>query len=598
MFDFYLYYDRKSGNINVNNPYLNSNYFNSDRHNISVINKSVFSLYSLSFKNEDNECLENDEYILAIKGSILKRYLNNTENDYYTDIINSIKSNSFYDKYKGNFVVILFDKNSNEMQIINDHFALFPLYYFINTDKVIVSSNLGLFCNDIKSLDYSSILESILFTYPISENSILKNVKYLNGGEIIYISAKNIEIKKNFHISKLLFNNYEEMFDFEHFNSLFNDSVKKRIKDKNSVISSLTGGFDGRSILSVLLKNNIKPKTYSFGKKGGENTEIPLLIKKKINIDYEPIYLEEEYESDYANCALKAVLYSDGHSIFERANYIYAFSKLTRYGNSVLTGLIGGEILAPVSLKTDYINDLYFYVIFGHKDLNANEYLSNNGLLKFLNCDLVNETKIEIKNNISERLLFLNEFSGHKDNYLIYLYDLITLGFRRFYGSEMHMERYYMENTNPMFDIDIIEYIFSTKRKQVYKNAYNENLFLKRNNRVLQSKLIMQNYAALGKINVDRNFTPAELISSYKKVFIPIKFKIRKRRIKKSMPEFTSNIWSNIFYEYVINNIKLKGYDLFNIPELCKFMTGYNIEDYNQSVNKLISKIVYLNKNI
>ena len=165
----------------------------------------------------------------------------------------------------------------------------------------------------------------------------------------------------------------------------------------------MTGGFDGRSIVSSLLKYNIPFKAYSFGKPGGENTKVPLRIKEKINVDYEPIYLDKKYEKSYAKFAKEVIYFSDGLSFHERANYLYAFEKLQKYSQHILTGLIAGEILRPIHLRTDYMNQLYYDVFYEGKDLDILGYLENKKIKDFISLNFIKDIKPTLTEKIQKK---------------------------------------------------------------------------------------------------------------------------------------------------------------------------------------------------
>ncbi|MEO0129341.1 MAG: hypothetical protein ABIL02_03800 [candidate division WOR-3 bacterium] len=126
---------------------------------------------------------------------------------------------------------------------------------------------------------------------------------------------------------------------------LFKKTVKQYTISPPKKCLSLTGGFDCRAIFSVLEEDTQDFICYSFGIPGSLNISIPEKICRENNINYLPIYLDEDYEKVFDDYALQAIYYSDCLSTFERANYPYAFKKLSEFSPVVITGIFGSELM-------------------------------------------------------------------------------------------------------------------------------------------------------------------------------------------------------------------------------------------------------------
>lgn len=593
MFDFYF---KVSKSRKFSDPYTNDYlFYKRKRHKKYEFKHNNFCLYGLAHIKDSDDNFENDDYAIFLIGKVFYKFKYKYLGDSFIKaediLILMLEETSILEKIKGNFTIIFIDKRKSAFKVQNDQIGLKPIYYGFFNDEIIISNNLNhyKFCN--AKINESVILEKLLFTYPITFESFFKNVFFLGGGEEIFYNHNNVRINQNFDLESFVFCGGRNKFNIKDFVEIFNYSVIQKAKVSDIIYASLTGGFDGRAIVSTLLRENFEFYTYSFGKIGGENTKVPLEIRKKLNINYEPIYLEEEYERNYTKNAIEAIYFSDGLSFSERANYPYSFNKICSKSNFVLTGLIGGEILGPLNQKTDYINNLYYDLIYTKNKININllSYLESFDLLQ-RNFIIVNINEVEQR--IEEQRCLIEEIKKNTDNFLYYFYDLLKLGFRRFYGSEMHLERIYVENLTPIFDIDLLEYLLSSDYIYIFRNPFKSNPIYRKNGRLVQAKIICNNYAQLGGIKVDRGYSPSTLINPLKQVIIPFIFYKRRLRKKKYEPEFTSNIWSRILYND-LNKIKLPDSAYFKVKNIQD-----NIKNplfYSKDFNHYLSLYLWLN---
>ncbi len=595
MFDFILKYGKTELRKRIYNKTLNI--YKNKRYKIYEKYLTGFSIIGLSYEDEMHTAFEDDQLLIVIIGNI---FHNSKYNKQYgklepKEVLALCREEeNILKRIKGEFTIIRFKKSANKLTIINDHFALKPVYYSMSKGEIIVSNNINLF----RELDYDindlSVLEKILFTYPISDNTLLSNVKELNGGEVIEAGQKDIKVTNSFSLEDMIFKSESEKFSHKKLTKLLNHSVKQKSSNKKINICSLTGGFDGRTIVSSLLKQDINFFTYSFGKRKGENTEVPLNVSNRLNIDYRPIYLEKDFEDNYFKYGVESIFASDGLSSFERSNYSYAFKILSEYSNTVFSGLITGEILRPIHLKCDYMNELYYEIFYENKKFDLKKYIDDNHFMKFINKEWAMSLNEQLQKKILLRQQLITDIKKkYKNDYLFYLYDLINLGFRKFYGNEMHLERFYADNISPFFDIEILNYLFNSTYINIYKRAFKKSLLLRWKGQIIYSNIIKNNYPELGEIPVDRGYPPNYLIKIIKRIFIPYLYLKRKYHSKKNNLDFDQKRWNYLFFDSIKNN-DYNYSEIFNAEELKKYISTYKEKDHSGNINKVVSLYYWL----
>jgi hypothetical protein len=192
----------------------------------------------------------------------------------------------------------------------------------------------------------ANLLEYAIFNYPLGENTLLQNVYNLLPGEIIRYKNGFVNKKNYYDISDLITNKrITEEEAIEKGNFLFNKVVNTLVADKEKISASLTGGFDGRAILSALEFDKKNLLLYSFGIKGSQNISIPIKIAKDLGYNFRPYYLEDEYAVSYPFYASMTCLLTDCLATVQRANYLFVFEDLAKYSDVVLTGIFGSELM-------------------------------------------------------------------------------------------------------------------------------------------------------------------------------------------------------------------------------------------------------------
>jgi hypothetical protein len=217
----------------------------------------------LGFKHENDDVFEN-ECFLVIRCCQVFYSLKHTDNLNplsATDIKNLFlqKNVSFLDEIKGNFIIIILSKTDNTLIVAKDKLGLKYLYYKTDQNGYFISTNL----NDFKRLDHviddTSILQHLIFTYPIGNTSFIKGIKFLEMGSFLSVEKNSVTLKKYFSVDDLFTAGHKiTKFDKEHFANLFKKSVVQRSNSTESPNVSLTGGFDGRAVSAVLLSEKQK----------------------------------------------------------------------------------------------------------------------------------------------------------------------------------------------------------------------------------------------------------------------------------------------------------------------------------------------------
>ncbi len=549
---------------NIKNNLRNEDY---DFFNIKLENLQVF--YRTKQKEYKNFIFNCNDYTLILIGEAFLRndsVINNNlrkrklELQEIAQLYNN-QNEEIVKHIKGSYILLIFEKINSQLKMINNRFGITPFYYSFRNNLIILASSLKLFNilpYDEYRINELALVEKEIFNYMVDNKALIRNVYSLKPAEIISFGVSGFNSKLYWDVEKLynqnILNEDEAIVLGE---KIFKESVLSRVPEDKPYWVSLTGGFDGRTILSVL--NSLdKVKFYSFGIENSLNITIPQKIAEELKLNYEPIILDKEYENGYPQFAEEMVLQSDCLRTIEGANYPYAFKKLSEYSDIVLTGIFGSELLRTFQ-NMDLMVTKYFIEINDSNndkavwdrikiDLLNNSYLKKEIILKYF--DEVRETFNSV---IWDKIKHLDK------NKRFYIY-LIKIGLRNYFGGEIHAERKYAINRFPYLDDEFVEFIFKSPFAGVYSNALRPTPNQRFRAQYFYAKIIERNRPELLRYQTDHGYPAGYVLSKFSlfKIALPYWINSRIKKIK-NYREFKPVEWGELYLKNSSEDIFLRS---------------------------------------
>lgn len=162
----------------------------------------------------------------------------------------------FIEKLKGSFSFVLFDKQNSNVHIVRDQIGLKPVFWKIYENKLHVSSDIFLFKTEKKEIDFNLKY----FSEFVQSNGIVdtvetpyKDIYRVPSGSFFKYGLSVQSVEKYWNMSEIReeIQAHESKYYINRFEEIFQESVKRRLKenDKNTVM--LSGGLDSTSIYAV-----------------------------------------------------------------------------------------------------------------------------------------------------------------------------------------------------------------------------------------------------------------------------------------------------------------------------------------------------------
>ena len=205
---------------------------------------------------------------------------------------------SAFEKFNGMWAIILFDEKKNKIICSRDRFGIKPLYYTQIGNKIYFASEIKAFggITDWQpKINHTRLMEYLAHnmtdhTDETMFQGVYQITKSCHG--IIDLQSNKMTIDKYYDITKGKSN------DGKDFMRLFYDAIKIRTRTDVPLATTLSGGVDSSSIVSVMAdKMKYKPNTYTlaYPEHSLDESKYALKVNKKYSIPSHLITTTEEY---------------------------------------------------------------------------------------------------------------------------------------------------------------------------------------------------------------------------------------------------------------------------------------------------------------
>ena len=415
---------------------------------------------------------------------------------------------------KGLYAIIKYDASNSIIEVDTDYLNMLPLYYaYQDTGKHIVSSNVKLMLKREwvdKTPDEFAIGMQHLFDYTLGEYYYVKGIRRMENARTYIFSKASKQTHVHWDVASLKHNTLlPRKVSLKQLGEQLHENVNLYANYSEKALVSLTGGFDGRTNLAVLDKPVENFKCYSYGMPGSKQINVPKNISEKLGIDYEPVLLEQEFLDNYSKYNSLASYFSNGTAPIGFGNIVYAFSRLKIYSTTVVTGLLGSEVLRPLHNNQIQVNDQSF-AIFLSDDLEkgVEQAIANRKDFIIVDIDLVAFKKDLVKFIKDE---YFDKYASY-DKITRFFFFIIQEGLRKYFSQEISIERVYVTTKLPYFDIDFVELIYQTTWAGIYNGFLGESKVKRRKGQLLYAHIMKQYKPTLLKLKLDRGYTPGDLL--------------------------------------------------------------------------------------
>ncbi|WP_289054513.1 asparagine synthase (glutamine-hydrolyzing) [Carboxylicivirga marina] len=257
-----------------------------------------------------------------------------------------------FKRFNGQFAILIWDKQKQELIIARDRFGIRPLYILEHRQKIYFSSELKAFdsLNDYsREFDVERLFEHCLLWNTYGDHTIYQRIKSLPGGSfarykdgVKLTEQKYYELGEKPHAAQRSSKDIEEEFQY-----LLHDAVSLRLRSDVPVGAYLSGGIDSSVITHLVNKTTLQQfKTFSIAfddKEFDESTYQDDMVKQ-INSDHYSLRINHQNIDEH----FPEAIYHTDRPVFRTAAVpLYLLSEKVRECDLkvVLTGEGADEVL-------------------------------------------------------------------------------------------------------------------------------------------------------------------------------------------------------------------------------------------------------------
>ncbi len=413
---------------------------------------------------------------------------------------------------EGFYYLVIFNKRDQSLLIASSLFNILPLCYVKLKGMVQIFSSLDMLSDAYSySLNEEYLLERALFHYPVRDISILNHVHLTPANSYLHISGDDVKVVKHTFIEQFFVDEpvpYKKKMN--HLVDLFLDTTKKYFPDDSFSIS-FTGGFDGRSLVSIAHLLQKPFTTFAFGAKDSPDVLIPQKQAAQLGLSFAPLFLEDEYiEKHSFHSGVELVHLSGGEAAFARAHYHYAVSRIAQKNAVMLTGNFGSELFRAMHNIGVMISKEFYDLVSGSSDDFIQKVYAS-PKLKLFHPDFIQRNLDPLLGKLLEKKATIDK-RADKLNARFYIWVFEEV-FRKYFGPEIVTQFFYLTNRSPFLSFPFVIELLKTKLAGVNSNFFEENPLRRFKGQLFYAHLLQKCWPELAQLETAKGYAPADLLT-------------------------------------------------------------------------------------
>lgn len=208
------------------------------------------------------------------------------------------------ENYEHQFIMV--DTQSAEIKINASWFGEYPMFYFIRSNLIIISSSYQallqrLPAEDLKTLvfDHTAIYESFLFNAVLRSRTFFQDIKKIIAGKKLTINVRTCVVNEE-SCFILPFNkenepNHDDSTLIDQAIDIYEQLILPEQTQAEDILLPLSGGFDSRLLACLMKKNGIDFHSITFGTKESTEPFVARKIAKALGVNLQYLELKDEY---------------------------------------------------------------------------------------------------------------------------------------------------------------------------------------------------------------------------------------------------------------------------------------------------------------
>ena len=445
---------------------------------------------------------------------------------------------AFLSEIKGSFAILLLEKATRTAHVFTDPLNVRPVYYYQQGTQLVVSTALNALLRHRQSqslpteVNQAAVIEYYLFEYPLNDDTYVRSVQTVPAGSWLRFSGEELRVEAYWNVFERL-NNFRIAYRgpaaVDTLENLLKKNLALYLSDPARTAVALTGGYDSRTNLALLGEAARDYLLYSYGTAGTYDLSIPQEIARSLQLNYRAFHLDERYLRDFDENARLAIDLGDGIAEANRGNYLYVFKQLAQDYDYILTGLFGSELIKHPTSVGNFINQATKQLLEADDPARQVDAMLNQAATDgYLDAEAVRAHGDEVKQRVLTNPYIVNDHPLP----VKYFYYLLMVGIRKYFMKEIKVERPFVENLHPFFDLEFIETLLQTPFPWIHHWEGKKNLIKSIETHKFYVSIIHRNQPKLARILSTHAYTPHYLLHRLTLPLVTLQYLFYKPKIR------------------------------------------------------------------
>ena len=435
--------------------------------------------------------------------------------DFTRFLPSNLKPQFIVNNLYGHYYYLLADYSRREITVGGSLFSILPLYYYEHKGRIALSGNvfeLGRHTG-LRTVSAPFVAESLLFNYPLHNRSLIEGISLLPSNSALTAGADGFRIAKHFAIGDWFTDDpLPWRRSLSWVAGVFLEAVLKYFPDEHYT-ASLTGGFDGRTLVAAGLKYRRDFSCYCIGSASSADLQTAAHAAEAAGLRFIPVSTDEEYVREQSlDAGLRFIYGSSSVATFSRGHYIHAASLLSRESRYIITGNFGSEVFRAVHTPGVMISPALYDVFVSRSPDEAMEKLAGNRMAGLVDRDLLQSVLPALRESVEELPCFDGRHAGLSRNKQFYIFVFEEI-FRKYFGSEIVNQAPFVRNRTPFLDPLFLSELLETGLAGVHSEFFERNPVKRFKGQALYATIIREAAPMLGRFPTVKGYRPDDLLS-------------------------------------------------------------------------------------
>lgn len=399
------------------------------------------------------------------------------------------------------------------VDLYTSRFGMRPLYYCRTGLLLLFGSKVSLLASALDRAPQWNeryLCEVMLFNCPLGEDTFLEGIETVPPATRVRVLDGRVQSTCYRDPASLVHSSSLDPEDSaQACEAALRQAIERRTAGARRICLSLTGGFDGRTLLSLICPE-LPLLTYTFGTADSLDVTIAARIADRLSIPHLPILLDGRFlESLAVPCGVEAIRTTEGRSTFKRGHYVHTARILRRAGGVMLTGICGSELLRPIHDAGEMVHPRFRRML-----LSSDPIATLCGYLEEADSLFIRREVLARQRDAlvaSWRHNWIERYEGRALQESVFLFTLRDV-FRKYFGPELEMEAPYAVNCFPFLDEDLVATVCRGPFAGYRREAFNDNPVANRFNQEFYARILRRNDRRLYRMPTARGYPPSLIL--------------------------------------------------------------------------------------